>query len=162
MRPATMRTPFDQFAKALVIVRELPRTRATLLLRLMGARLTLRRALDDLGALPADAPERILALPHLLKLRILAPAEKDLPMRSKQFLKHTEQLYQQFVHDTEQRGIARGMSAAWEAFADHGVIPAAWRDTDERWFTRAHDAHGENLRRWWSAQRFIVHAGQSQ
>lgn len=29
-------------------------------------------------------------------------------MSSDQFLEHTEQLYQQFVHDTEQRGLTRG------------------------------------------------------
>lgn len=83
----------------------------------MGAGLTLRRALDDLIALPADAPERILALPHLLKLRILAPTEKDLPMSSKQFLKHTEQLYQQFVHDTEQLATSAASSRASHAVA---------------------------------------------
>lgn len=53
-------------------------------------------------------------------------------------------------------------SAAWEAFADRGVIPAAWRDSDDRLFTRAYDSHGENLRRWWSAQPYIVLADQSQ
>lgn len=51
---------------------------------------------------------------------------------------------------------------AWDAFAAHGVIAAAWLDTDARWFVRANDEHGENLRRWWSATPFLAQAGQSQ
>jgi hypothetical protein len=60
----------------LVVVSELPRTRDTLLLRLMGGGRTLRDAIADLTALPVDAPERILALPHLKRLRIAAPSRR--------------------------------------------------------------------------------------
>ncbi|MBI2374862.1 MAG: hypothetical protein HYV07_12770, partial [Deltaproteobacteria bacterium] len=46
---------------SLVVVTELPRTRATLLLRLLGRGAALIRALEDLEALPGDAPEVLLA-----------------------------------------------------------------------------------------------------
>src|SRR5262249_12872886 len=52
---------------------ELPRTRETLLVRLMGSGETLARAEDDLRALPADAWERKAVGPTLLLLR------RDLP-----------------------------------------------------------------------------------
>ena len=53
----------------LVVIPELPRTRETLLLRLMGAGRTLREALEDFRALPADAPERAVVGPLLVQLQ---------------------------------------------------------------------------------------------
>ena len=47
----------------LVVVSELPVTRDTLLVRLLGAGSTLKHAIAELQALPAEAPERRLALP---------------------------------------------------------------------------------------------------
>jgi len=63
----------------LVVVAEIPATRDTLLVRLMGAGRTLARAIAELRALPPEAPERKLALPILLRLRLegpLHPTEK--------------------------------------------------------------------------------------
>ena len=53
----------------LVIVPELPRTRDTLLVRMMGRDDTLRAAIDDLDALEADAPERHIVAPLLRELK---------------------------------------------------------------------------------------------
>src|SRR5262249_26107353 len=53
-----------------VVLAELPRTRDTLLLRLLGAGRLLREALADLAALPADAWERSVMKPLLLHFRI--------------------------------------------------------------------------------------------
>jgi len=57
----------------LVVIRELPETRDTLLLRLMGSGLVLMRAFQELRKLPADAPEAALALPILLGYRGAIP-----------------------------------------------------------------------------------------
>ncbi|WP_437505443.1 hypothetical protein [Sorangium sp. So ce1099] len=46
-----------------VVLAELPRTRATLLLRLLGSGRLLREALADLAALPDDAWEKSIAKP---------------------------------------------------------------------------------------------------
>jgi hypothetical protein len=54
----------------LVVVSELPVTRDTLLLRLLGAGRVLNQAIAELKALQAEAPERTLALPILLRLRL--------------------------------------------------------------------------------------------
>ncbi|KYF71611.1 hypothetical protein BE11_34250 [Sorangium cellulosum] len=59
----------------LVVIAELPRTRDTLLLRLLGAGAVLRDAIRDLAALPDDAWERSIALPWLVRLRFETPAE---------------------------------------------------------------------------------------
>jgi hypothetical protein len=50
----------------LVVVSELAVTRDTLVMRLMGAGSVLKQAMAELMALPADAPERGVALPALL------------------------------------------------------------------------------------------------
>ena len=52
-----------------VVVEELPRTRATLLVRLMGHGEVLQRALGDLRALPPDAWERAVVAPLLRVVR---------------------------------------------------------------------------------------------
>jgi hypothetical protein len=53
-----------------VVLAELPRTRETLLLRLLGPRRLLREALADLAVLPGDAWERTLATPLLVHFRL--------------------------------------------------------------------------------------------
>jgi hypothetical protein len=59
----------------IVVVSELPGGRDTLLLRLLGARAVLKKAILELQALPAEAPERMLALPILVRLRLAVPAD---------------------------------------------------------------------------------------
>ncbi|WP_437675720.1 hypothetical protein [Sorangium sp. So ce131] len=53
-----------------VVLAELPRTRATLLLRLLGSGRRFREALADLAALPADAWEKSIATPLLVHFRL--------------------------------------------------------------------------------------------
>ncbi|WP_437333966.1 hypothetical protein [Sorangium sp. So ce394] len=53
-----------------VVLAELPRTRATLLLRLLGSGRLLREALADLAALPDDAWEKSIVKPLLVHFRL--------------------------------------------------------------------------------------------
>ncbi|MGK3998783.1 hypothetical protein [Sorangium sp. So ce1024] len=53
-----------------IVLAELPRTRATLLLRLLGSGRVLREALADLAALPDDAWEKGIARPLLIHFRL--------------------------------------------------------------------------------------------
>ncbi|WP_437634452.1 hypothetical protein [Sorangium sp. So ce854] len=53
-----------------IVLAELPRTRATLLLRLLGSGRVLREALADLAALPDDAWEKGIARPLLVHFRL--------------------------------------------------------------------------------------------
>ncbi|WP_437548758.1 hypothetical protein WME97_01085 [Sorangium sp. So ce367] len=53
-------------AMRVVVLAELPRTRATLLLRLLGSGRRFREAVADLAALPRDAWEKSIAVPLLL------------------------------------------------------------------------------------------------
>jgi hypothetical protein len=75
----------------LLVVSDLPITRDTLLLRLMGAGKVLERAIADLRALPKAAPERHAALPTLLRLRLDVPADPDArTVDDKEFMMSTE------------------------------------------------------------------------
>jgi hypothetical protein len=58
-----------------VVLSELPRTRSTLILRLMGVRRVLREALQDLMALREDAWERSIALPLLVHFSYEIPGQ---------------------------------------------------------------------------------------
>src|SRR5262245_62842867 len=53
-------------AARLVVVSELPVTRATLVLRILGAGPVLRAAIAELVALPKEAPERAIVRPLML------------------------------------------------------------------------------------------------
>lgn len=57
-------------ALRVVVLAELPRTRETLLLRLLGAKRLLREALADLAALPDDAWEKTIATPLLVHFQL--------------------------------------------------------------------------------------------
>ncbi|MGK3966637.1 hypothetical protein WMF38_20950 [Sorangium sp. So ce118] len=57
-------------AMRVVVLAELPRTRATLMLRLLGSGRLLREALADLAALPDDAWEKSIARPLLVHFRL--------------------------------------------------------------------------------------------
>jgi len=58
-----------------VVANELPVARDTLLIRLLGAGAVLKQAIAELKELQAEAPERTLALPILLRLRLTVPSD---------------------------------------------------------------------------------------
>lgn len=94
----------------LVVVSELPRTRDTLLVRLLGSGQVLLRAIAELHALPADAPERSLALPFLLGLRLEIP--KDPTQRTEdetEFVMTTEQLVENYLQEQRRAGREEGL-----------------------------------------------------
>ena len=59
----------------LVVLSELPRTPDTRLLRLLGAGVTLRSAMEELITMPRDAWERALLVPLFLKFRFKLPQD---------------------------------------------------------------------------------------
>ncbi len=65
------------FRLFIVVLSELPRSRATLLLRLLGAGRVLRKALGDLMALPDAAWEKCAAVPWLVHFGFELPAAEE-------------------------------------------------------------------------------------
>jgi hypothetical protein len=111
----------------IVVISELPRTRDTLLVRLMGAGPTLVRAITEVRALPADAPERRLALPILVRLRLGIPADPAKQTTiDREFLMTTKEI-DKYLANLHQKGCDEGFSRAVLAIykARFGAPPAA-------------------------------------
>jgi hypothetical protein len=127
-----------------VVVRELPRTRDTLVVRLMGSGRTLKHAIVDLRALPHDAPERLLALPILVRLRLETPTDPAKQTKSdREFLMTTVDVdkYLKQLHNAgRDEGFAQAVLEAYQT--RFGRPPAALVAVIER--TREH----ADLRRW--------------
>jgi hypothetical protein len=93
----------------LVVVSELPVTRDTLLVRLLGAGAVLKQAIAELEALPEDAPERRLALPILLNLRFTVPSDPAKQTSGDQeFLMNTQDIVENFRREAVQEGVTQG------------------------------------------------------
>jgi len=137
----------------------------------MGAGKTLRQAIANVRALPPDAPERLLALPILVRLRLEIPADPAKQTKSdREFLMSTqdvdkflEQLRQEGRQEGRDEGFAQAVLAAYRA--RFGAPPAGLVVAVEyarnhaalqRWLeivtTRSVDEITEALRRPRSAQ----------
>jgi len=93
----------------LVVVNELPVVRDTLLVRLLGAGSVLKQAVAELRALPAEAPERTLALPVLLRLRLAVPTNPAQQTGDDQeFLMSTREIVDNWRREAIQEGLEQG------------------------------------------------------
>ena len=93
----------------LVVVSELPVTRDTLLVRLLGAGSVLKHAIAELQALPAEAPERRLALPVLLRLRLTVPNDPAQQTSDDQeFLMNTQDIVETWRREAIREGLEQG------------------------------------------------------
>jgi hypothetical protein len=93
----------------LVVVSELPVARDTLLLRLLGAGQVLKRAIAELKALDDDAPERMLALPTLVRLRLEIPADpSEQTSDDQEFLMDTQDIVERWRQEAFQQGERAG------------------------------------------------------
>jgi hypothetical protein len=105
----------------IVAINELPRTRDTLLVRLMGAGRTLKRAIADVQTLPLDAPERRLALPILIHLHVetrgnpvkQTKLDREFLMTTQQIGDYVDQLRQEGRKEGRDEGFAQAVLAAY-------------------------------------------------
>lgn len=115
----------------IVVVSELSRTRDTLLVRLMGAGNTLKQAIVDIQALPDDAPERRLALPILIQLRLEISADlAEQTTIDREFLMNTREVDEYLAalkQEGREEGLDEGFSKAVLAIyrARFGAPPVA-------------------------------------
>jgi hypothetical protein len=94
----------------LVVVNELPVARDTLLVRLLGAGSVLKQAIAELQALPVEAPERRLALPVLLRLRLTVPIDPTQQTSDDQeFLMNTQDIVETWRREAIQEGVKQGL-----------------------------------------------------
>jgi hypothetical protein len=99
-----------------VVVSELPRTRETLLLRLLGRRPVRRRAMRELAALAPDAPERKVAQPWLVRLRLELEADPSkLSAEEEEFAMDVHAWYDQWLKKRDEEAMAKAMVKAEKA-----------------------------------------------
>jgi hypothetical protein len=91
-----------------VILSQLPTTRDTLLLRLMGKNETRRRAAAQLARLPAEARERRIALPVLLRFRAENELHPAHPADEEELLMETMDIVEAFENKLLGRGREEG------------------------------------------------------
>jgi hypothetical protein len=118
----------------LIVVSELPTERSTLFLRLLGAGRVLRQAIAELKALPEDAPERSLALPVLLRLRLDVPADPAARTSDDQeFFMDTQDIVEKWRNEAIQEGVDFGLAATVIEFYEDrlGTMPAELRSAVE-------------------------------
>jgi hypothetical protein len=112
------RTAASGWQVRMVVIGELPRVRDTILLRLLGHRTARRQAIEDLKALPADAYERGVAHPWLVRLKLdlqaadptmLSPEDKETAM-------DVQEWFEQFKLDLKaqhERDLKAKLEAEW-------------------------------------------------
>jgi len=106
----------------LVVVSELAVTRDTLLLRLLGAGSVLKQALAELMALPADAEERRIALPPLLRCRLAVPTDPAQQTSDDQeFLMDTQEIVETWRQEAIQEGVKQGLEEGVKQGLEEGV-----------------------------------------
>ncbi len=90
----------------LVVMRDLPHDRSTLLLRLMGGGEFRDKAVDELSRLPADAWERQVAVPALIAMRV--ELEQDPSNEAKEFRQRMDTVYKQWEEERIEKGRKKG------------------------------------------------------
>ena len=94
-----------------VVVSELPKTRETLALRLMGRGAVLREASAELAGLPLETWERQRLLPILVRWRFEIPAEAaQRDSDEENFMATAHELFETFEQQAVQRGLQQGVA----------------------------------------------------
>ena len=106
-------------AQGLVVVRDLPRTRNTLMLRVMGAGAVLREAIAELLRLPQEAWERQVAMPLLLATRFELPQDES--EEAREFMMSTQSLYEQWAQQLTEQSRSDGLKQGLEQGLQQGI-----------------------------------------
>jgi hypothetical protein len=108
--PAGVRRAPRGLHTGLVVASELPKTRDTLLLRLMGAGRVFREAVAELAALPPEARERALARPVLLRYRLeITQATGQRTSEDEEFVMSTQDIVAEWEREKFRNGRETGI-----------------------------------------------------
>jgi hypothetical protein len=89
---------------AIVAIHQLPKTRETLWLRILGKGRVQSTAIDELEALPADEPLRSRALELLYSLKTTLEVKQNIDEEDRELIMRLSPLYTQRLEEAEQRG----------------------------------------------------------
>jgi hypothetical protein len=117
----------------LAVIADLPRSRDTLLLRLLGPAPVRRQAARELVVLPHDAREAMIALPWLARLLFEVPAQPaELPAEEREFIMETREWFEHLQRQLREEGVAHGLSRGREEGFARGRLQALSRLLEKR------------------------------
>jgi len=93
---------------AIVAIHQLPKTKETLWLRILGKGRVQNTAIDELEALPTDEPLRSRALELLLNLKTTLEVSQNIDQEDKELIMRLSPLYTQRLEEAERRGQIEG------------------------------------------------------
>ncbi|NJN13462.1 MAG: hypothetical protein HC836_48925 [Richelia sp. RM2_1_2] len=93
---------------AIVAIHQLPKTRETLWLRILGKGKVQSTAIDELEALPEDEPLRTRALELLYSLKTTLEVSQNIDEEDRELIMRLSPLYTQRLEEAEQRGEIKG------------------------------------------------------
>ena len=93
---------------AIVAIHQLPKTRETLWLRILGKGRVQNTAIDELEALPIDEPLRSRALELLFSLKTTLEVSQNIDKEDRELIMRLSPLYTQKLEEAERRGERKG------------------------------------------------------
>jgi hypothetical protein len=113
----------DGHALHVMVLRDLPETPDTLLLRLLGTGKTHARAVDELVALPRDSWQYLLAMPLLLAFRFhVPPGLYDDSEGNMQYTEKLDRLYAAWEQRVKRQGLEQGLEQGRELAMRSNII----------------------------------------
>ncbi len=114
-----------------VVISELPQTRTTLALRLLGARRVRQRALEDLAKLPRKSREAALFIPMIVRLCFeIDRIDRKLTAEEEALLMSSQQTFEEFCQQKVDEGIQIGQQNVDQAHRQ-GVEQGIERGTEQ-------------------------------
>jgi hypothetical protein len=115
-----------------LVISELPKTRSTLLFRLLGRGRVRRDALHELRALPNDAWEKQLALPWLVQLGLEVPVDRLVTPEDKEFVMDIQVWFQDFCEQQKRIGREQAQLEVEARLAEERRLLEALRAEERR------------------------------
>jgi hypothetical protein len=117
----------------LAVIADLPRTRDTLLLRLLGPAPVRRQAARELVVLPQEAWEATIALPWLARLVFEVTAQAaEQAAEERDLIMETREWFEQLQKQLREEGVAQGLSRGREEGFARGRLQAVSRLVEKR------------------------------
>jgi hypothetical protein len=112
---------------AIVAIHQLPKTRKTLWLRILGKGKVQQQAIDEIEALPEDEPLRARALELLYNLRTTLEVSQNLDTEDRELIMRLSPLYTQRLAAATEQGIQEGQRVVIE-----NLLKARFGELDEQ------------------------------
>ncbi|MCF2151304.1 hypothetical protein IQ276_033795 [Desmonostoc muscorum LEGE 12446] len=116
---------------AIVAIHQLPRTRETLWLRILGKGKVQQQAIDEIEALPEDEPLRARALELLYSLKITLEVSQNLDTEDRQLIMRLSPLYTQKLAEATEQGVQQGVQQGQRVVVEN-LLKARFGELDEQ------------------------------